>query len=67
MRKPFILLIVLGAMTFLSWARSEPQGSGSKKLTIAVIPKSTAHGFWKNVHAGSIKTAQELSAQGTGG
>ncbi len=36
-----------------------------KKLTIAVIPKGTTHEFWKSIHAGSIKAAQELKAQGT--
>lgn len=36
-----------------------------KKLTIAVIPKGTTHEFWKSIHAGSNKAAQELTAQGT--
>jgi ribose transport system substrate-binding protein len=36
-----------------------------KKLTIAVIPKGTTHEFWKSIHAGSIKAAEELKAQGT--
>ena len=36
-----------------------------KKLTIAVIPKGTTHEFWKSIHAGSNKAAQELAAQGT--
>jgi ribose transport system substrate-binding protein len=35
------------------------------KLTIAVIPKGTTHEFWKSIHAGSVKAARELSAQGT--
>ena len=35
-----------------------------KKLTIAVIPKGTTHEFWKSIHAGSNKAAQELTAQG---
>jgi len=40
-------------------------GSQSKKYRIAVIPKGTTHDFWKSIHAGSIKAAQELSAAGT--
>lgn len=44
--------------------RSSPGGAG-KKLTIAVIPKGTTHEFWKSIHAGAIKAARELSAQGT--
>jgi ribose transport system substrate-binding protein len=35
-----------------------------KKLTIAVIPKGTTHEFWKSIHAGSNKAAEELKAQG---
>ena len=33
---------------------------GVKKLRIAVIPKGTTHVFWKSVHAGAAKAAQEL-------
>ena len=39
--------------------------NSNKKLTIAVIPKGTTHEFWKSIHAGSNKAAQELAAQGT--
>lgn len=38
--------------------------TAKKKLTIAVIPKGTTHEFWKSIHAGSNKAAQELAAQG---
>jgi ribose transport system substrate-binding protein len=31
-----------------------------KKLQIAVIPKGTTHSFWKSIHAGAEKAAQEL-------
>jgi ribose transport system substrate-binding protein len=34
-------------------------GSGAPGLTIAVIPKGTAHIFWKTVHAGAAKAGQE--------
>jgi ribose transport system substrate-binding protein len=40
-------------------------GNDKKKLTIAVIPKGTTHEFWKSIHAGSNKAAEELKAQGT--
>lgn len=33
--------------------------SGPKKLRIAVIPKGTTHDFWKSVHAGAKKAADE--------
>jgi ribose transport system substrate-binding protein len=63
MRK-FILLLV--ALTMFVAVSCNPSGSKTaKKLTIAVIPKGTSHEFWKSIHAGSIKAARELSAQGT--
>jgi ribose transport system substrate-binding protein len=33
---------------------------GEKTLRIAVIPKGTTHVFWKSVHAGALRAAQEL-------
>src|SRR6266516_159517 len=71
MRRKFVLLIALGAITVgtLSCLKSSGPGSsatgGKNKLTIAVIPKGTTHEFWKSIHAGTLKAARELSAQGT--
>jgi ribose transport system substrate-binding protein len=59
-----MLLLVLTAVTGISCNPSGQPG-GKKKLTIAVIPKGTTHEFWKSIHAGANKAAQELSAQGT--
>jgi ribose transport system substrate-binding protein len=40
---------------------SEPPKAGAdKKLELAVIPKGTTHIFWKSIHAGATKAAQEL-------
>src|SRR5512135_2726748 len=33
------------------------------KTQIAVIPKGTTHEFWKSVHAGAVKAAQELGVE----
>lgn len=33
----------------------------NRKLKIAVIPKGTTHEFWKSIHAGAAKAAQELN------
>jgi len=66
-----VLLIVLSVIGFGTLSCSKtggPGGSipgGKKKLTVAVIPKGTTHEFWKSIHAGSLKAARELSAQGT--
>ena len=65
MRKILTLLVVLTAITALSCTRPGTSGTdGKKKLTIAVIPKGTTHEFWKSIHAGSIKAANEFSVQG---
>jgi ribose transport system substrate-binding protein len=71
MRQIFVMLVVFGVigMAALSCSNTNgPGGStadGKKKLTVAVIPKGTSHEFWKSIHAGSLKAAKELSAQGT--
>ena len=38
--------------------------SGSKSLTIAVIPKGTTHEFWRSIHAGAVRAQRELAASG---
>jgi ribose transport system substrate-binding protein len=68
MRRMFVLLVGLSVMGIATLSCTKPGGStagGKKKLTIAVIPKGTTHEFWKSIHAGSLKAARELSAQGT--
>ncbi|HXM36915.1 MAG TPA: substrate-binding domain-containing protein [Pyrinomonadaceae bacterium] len=65
MRKTIFLLLLLISVTGISCKRAGQPGAGAKKkFTIAVIPKGTTHEFWKSIHAGSIKAAGELSAQG---
>ncbi|HEY2973230.1 MAG TPA: substrate-binding domain-containing protein [Pyrinomonadaceae bacterium] len=71
MRRMLVLLIVLSVIGFGTLSCSKTGGPGGsipgskKKLTVAVIPKGTTHEFWKSIHAGSLKAARELSAQGT--
>src|SRR5215216_1365343 len=60
MRKFLLLLLVLTLV-----AACTKTDNGKKKFTIAVIPKGTTHEFWKSIHAGSLKAANELTAQGT--
>lgn len=38
--------------------------SAADAYKIAVIPKGTTHEFWKSIHAGALKAAEELKAQG---
>jgi ribose transport system substrate-binding protein len=35
-------------------------GDGAKRLQIAMIPKGTTHIFWRSVHFGALKAAEEL-------
>ena len=58
------LLVVAG----LAGCRSAPSNStgggnssgGSKELQIAVIPKGATHEYWKSIHAGAQRAADEL-------
>jgi ribose transport system substrate-binding protein len=59
------LLILILALAFAISCTKSNSPTGKKKFTIAVIPKGTTHEFWKSIHAGSIKAAGELTAQGT--
>src|SRR5687768_269556 len=66
MRRLLILLVLFAVTLSLSCTKpGTPAGDGKKKLTIAVVPKGTTHEFWKSIHAGCLKAARELSAQGT--
>jgi ribose transport system substrate-binding protein len=68
MRRMFVFVVGLSVMGIATLSCTKPGGStagSKKKLTIAVIPKGTTHEFWKSIHAGSLKAARELSAQGT--
>ncbi len=64
MRRILAPLIALSAIISFSCTKPGAPGSSGKKLTIAVIPKGTTHEFWKSIHAGCLKAARELSAQG---
>ena len=63
MRK--LLLVVVILILAVACVKNNGPSNGKKKFTIAVIPKGTTHEFWKSIHAGSNKAAQELTAQGT--
>jgi ribose transport system substrate-binding protein len=57
-------LVALGLLALLAACRRDPGAGGGaeagpKALRIAVIPKGTTHEFWKSVHAGARKAAQE--------
>lgn len=57
-----LLLFVLLSISYASCANSSRTRTNSYR--IAVIPKGTTHQFWKSIHAGAIKAAQEFTKQG---
>lgn len=54
--KAFRLIVLLIALCSMLGSHSVAQ---EKKLQIAVIPKGTTHDFWKAIHAGAKKAAEE--------
>jgi ribose transport system substrate-binding protein len=56
-------LCALAAICFL--IACNKQADSDKSYTIAVIPQGSTHEYWKSIHAGAAKAAQDLAAQGT--
>ncbi len=54
-----LLLALAGCGASTATTDSADDG-GPKKYRLAVIPKGTTHVFWKSVHAGALKAAEEL-------
>jgi ribose transport system substrate-binding protein len=72
-RRPFartsgltLALVLVQALTACGRSSGDRErgASGSKALTIAVIPKGTTHEFWKSIHAGAVRAQRELAASG---
>ncbi len=53
-------LVAALMITLLGGCGSAERGNSGAKYRIAVIPKGTTHDFWKSVHAGAMKAAEEL-------
>src|SRR6516164_8626796 len=49
-------------LLFSACRKPEP---GGKAYTLAVIPQGSTHEYWKSLHAGAQKAAQELTVSGT--
>ena len=52
---------LLAAVLLASLALAVTGCNRSRKKTIAVVPKGTAHLFWVSVHAGALAAAQEFN------
>ncbi|WP_286177557.1 ABC transporter substrate-binding protein [Rhodopirellula sp. JC639] len=56
-----VTLIVAGCKSSSDNSSASNAGDGDgKQLRIAVIPKGTSHEFWRSVHFGAEKAAQEI-------
>ncbi|MEJ6717330.1 MAG: substrate-binding domain-containing protein [Akkermansiaceae bacterium] len=59
-QKRLILSFATSTFILLISSCGKPDDSGSEeRFRIAVIPKGTNHLFWKTIHAGAIKAAEE--------
>jgi ribose transport system substrate-binding protein len=61
MLKHFALVAICAL--FVTGCGPGAQDRDAAKTTIAVIPKGTTHEFWKAVHAGAVKAAEELGVE----
>jgi ribose transport system substrate-binding protein len=61
----FLPLLLAAAALGLSCSRKTepPEAATSRPLTIAVIPKGMIHEFWKSIHAGAARAAEELGVE----
>jgi ribose transport system substrate-binding protein len=57
-----VIVLASAAVVFIAVGCGRKKTS-SHKLRIAVIPKGTTHIFWKSIHAGAVKAAQELGVE----
>jgi ribose transport system substrate-binding protein len=55
-----LLVLAMGCDRPSAATRSADETGGAKRYQIAVIPKGTTHVFWKSVHAGALRAANEL-------
>lgn len=63
-KKTVVLLLAL-SVTFScgSGGNDSASGGSGTGLEIAVIPKGTTHEFWKSIHAGARKAAEETGVE----
>lgn len=59
----FVFLLLPGTIPSLSGCGKNEEKRSPRRLSIAVIPKGTTHEFWKSIHAGAVKAANELGLE----
>ena len=55
--------ILLGGLMAAMFFAAGCGETGPKKVTIAVIPKGTAHEFWQTVHAGALQASKDFDVK----
>ena len=63
MRQLLILVAAVAVGCGTEAGSHRGQTSGAKKHRIAVVPKGTAHEFWKSIHAGAQRAADERGVE----
>jgi ribose transport system substrate-binding protein len=63
-RRLTVAVAMAVASAGLACSSGAPPSASKKSFKIAVIPKGLTHEFWKSIHAGAIKAAQDLAAEG---
>lgn len=63
MRGLWRVLLCLAVLHCLCGCNRQKPSSSARQLTIAVIPKGANQVYWKSVHAGAVKAAQELKVE----
>lgn len=58
-------ILILATLALGSCSGKPGPGATAKPLRIGVIPQGTTHEFWKSIHAGAVKAAEELGAEGS--
>ncbi len=64
-RRAALAIVLFAACIFPNLScRAEKNGAGmAKRLRLAVIPMGTTHEFWKAIHAGAKRAADELGVE----
>jgi ribose transport system substrate-binding protein len=57
-------LIAAAAVVALFACQQKQESAAGKSFTIAVIPQGSTHEFWKSIHAGAVKAAQDEAKDG---
>ncbi|MBN1805802.1 MAG: substrate-binding domain-containing protein [Sedimentisphaerales bacterium] len=64
MKKSLLVIVLMAVSAVFIVSGCKQKEKTENKFRIAVIPKGTTHIFWKSIHAGANKAAQEFKEAG---